>query len=311
MNALVGYSGFVGSNLCTRHEFTMLLNSKNISEAFGTAPDLCVYAGVRAEKFLANTAPEKDYAQIREAIENIKQIRPKQLVLISTIDVYKNPSAVSEADAIDTGGLEPYGLHRYALETWVRENIAEHLVIRLPGLFGKNIKKNFIYDLITMIPSMLSESKYRELAAGDGIIKNAYIRQENGFYALGLTDGAERLKLRAAFERAGFSALSFTDSRGVFQFYNLDFLWRHIQTALGNKLKLVNFAVEPLSVKEIYNAVKGGDFHNELAKPVPRYDFRTNYAPVFGGTGGYIFDKRRVLKDILSFVEAYVKGISP
>jgi hypothetical protein len=305
MDILVGYSGFVGSNLRTQHDFTMLLNSKNIFEAFGTMPDLCVYAGVRAEKFLVNTSPEKDYVQIRAAMENIKQIQPKQLVLISTIDVYKNPDMVSEADTIDTEGLHPYGLHRYMLETWVRENVAEHLIIRLPGLFGKNIKKNFIHDLITMIPSMLSESKYQELAAGYGIIKNAYIRQDNGFYTLRLAGDAERLKLKSAFEHAGFSALCFTDSRGVFQFYNLDFLWRHIQAALANKLKMVNFATEPLSVKEIYHAVKGGVFHNEMTKPVPCYNFRTDYASVFGGSGGYIFDKRRVLKDICTFVETH------
>jgi hypothetical protein len=305
MDILVGYSGFVGSNLCTQHKFTMLLNSKNIFEAFGTAPDMCVYAGVRAEKFVANTSPEKDYAQICEAIENIKQIQPKQLVLISTVDVYKNPAAVSEADAIDTEGLHPYGLHRYALETWVRENINKHLIIRLPGLFGKNIRKNFIYDLITMIPSRLNELQYQKLAAKDGIIKNAYIRQDNVFYVLKLADDTERLKLKFAFEHAGFSALCFTDSRGVFQFYNLDFLWRHIQIALANKLKLVNFATEPLSVKKIYAAVKGGVFHNEIAKPVPCYDFRTEYASIFGGAGGYIFDKHRVLKDICTFVDTH------
>ena len=60
MNALVGYTGFVGSNIYASGEFDSVYNSKNIESAVGTGPDLLVYAGVRAEKFLANNAPEKD-----------------------------------------------------------------------------------------------------------------------------------------------------------------------------------------------------------------------------------------------------------
>ena len=60
MNAIVGYTGFVGSNLYTPERFGAAWNSRNIAEAYGTEPDLLVYAGVRAEKFLANRDPEKD-----------------------------------------------------------------------------------------------------------------------------------------------------------------------------------------------------------------------------------------------------------
>ena len=38
IKALVGYTGFVGSNLCLSESFEKLYNSKNIDEAFGTAP---------------------------------------------------------------------------------------------------------------------------------------------------------------------------------------------------------------------------------------------------------------------------------
>ena len=49
MNAIVGYTGFVGSNLYTPERFRAAYNTKNIETAFGTGPDLLVYAGVRAE----------------------------------------------------------------------------------------------------------------------------------------------------------------------------------------------------------------------------------------------------------------------
>ena len=93
MKALVGYTGFVGSNLDAATNFDGRYNSKNISEAFGTAPDLLIYAGVPAAKYLANSAPEKDFEIILQAQENIKKIAPKKLVLISTGVRKKSPLA--------------------------------------------------------------------------------------------------------------------------------------------------------------------------------------------------------------------------
>ena len=163
MKSLVGYTGFVGSNLYRNGMFDAVYNSRNIEEAYGTAPDLLVYSGLRAEKYLANNAPEKDMEQIKQAQMNIENIRPKKLVLISTIDVFKIPRDVNEESEIDMNGLHPYGYNRYRLECWVRENYPDALIIRLPGLFGQNLKKNFIYDYIHVIPYMLKEEKMTEL----------------------------------------------------------------------------------------------------------------------------------------------------
>ena len=60
-----------------------IYNSKNIEEAYGTNPDLLIYAGLRAEKYLANSAPEKDYKLILQAEDNITRINPRKLVLMS------------------------------------------------------------------------------------------------------------------------------------------------------------------------------------------------------------------------------------
>ena len=72
MKALVGFTGFVGSNIANKYDFDCVYNSKNIDEAYDTYPDLLVYAGLRAEKFIANNNPEKDMQSIKQAIENIK-----------------------------------------------------------------------------------------------------------------------------------------------------------------------------------------------------------------------------------------------
>jgi hypothetical protein len=299
---LVGYTGFVGSNLANKYNFNGIYNSKNIKDAFGKNPDLLVYAGVRAEKYLANSEPERDMETIKNAFENIKRINPKYIVLISTIDVYKNPVNVDENTIIDTDELQPYGYNRYQLEKMVAGNFENHTIVRLPGLFGENIKKNFIYDLINKIPSMLNEAKFIELTSKNDFIKDYYIKQENGFYKCKEISNNERIQLKKYFSDIGFSALNFTDSRGMYQFYNLEHLWNHINIAIKNNIKLLNLAVEPLTVNEIYDAINGSKFENEVSKVVPTYNYKTKYAEIFGGNDGYIFNKDFVLKEIIDFV---------
>lgn len=301
MNALVGYTGFVGSNLYEAGEFDAVYNSKNIQEAFGTNPDLLVYAGLRAEKYLANNEPKKDLEQIRIAENNILRINPKKLVLISTIDVFKKPSGVDENSVIETDGLHAYGYNRYLLECWVRENYPDALIIRLPGLFGKNIKKNFIYDFINVIPFMLKEDKYLELSQKNPEIMNYYVKQDNGFYKVSVKD-EEREGLKNMFKESGFSALNFTDSRSRYQFYYLRNLWADINTALKVGIKLWHPATEPVSAEELYKYLTGEEFVNELDGIPADYDYRTIHAAAFGGSSGYISDKAKVLKDIKRFV---------
>ncbi len=304
MKALVGYTGFVGSNIYNAGQFDAVYNSKNIAEAFGTNPDLLVYAGLRAEKYLANNDPAKDMDTIKVAEENISKIGPKRLVLISTIDVFKVPVGVDESSDIDTENLHAYGYNRYMLECWVRENYPDALIIRLPGLFGKNIKKNFIYDYINVIPTMLKPEKYDELSAKEPLIKKYYSLQDNGFFKVQVSDDDKQV-LKDAFRRVGFSALNFTDSRSKYQFYNLGRLWDDIQVALDAGITLWHPATEPISAGELYRYLSGEDFLNELSVAPADYNYKTCHAELFGGKSGYICDKESIMKDIKEFVESY------
>ena len=308
---LVGYTGFVGSNIAANYDFTWKINSKNKEEAFAKKPDLLIYAGLRAEKFLANKDPEADMAAVMEAMEQIKKINPGKLVLISTVDVYQNPVNVDEDTEIDTKGLLPYGANRYKLEQMVREAWEDALIIRLPGLFGKNLKKNFIYDFIHVIPALLREEKYLELSAKSSLIEEAYRKLNNGFYQCMVTEKQNRTakeeyaveELKQEFMSLGFSALNFTDSRGVFQFYNLANLWDDIQTAVKNDIRLLNIATEPISVAEIYKKLTDRTFENEITQTPPFYDYRSKHAELFGGKDGYFADKKTILNEIVDFVK--------
>ena len=301
--ALVGYTGFVGSNIYTATDFDAVYNSKNIEEAFGTNPDLLVYAGLRAEKYLANNAPEQDMALILQAEENITKINPKKLVLISTIDVFKVPVNVDENSTIDTNNLHAYGYNRYQLERWVREHYPDALIIRLPGLFGKNIKKNFIFDFINVIPFMLKKEKFDELVQKDSSLEKYYVLQDNGFYKVNCPE-EDRELLKSKFNALQFSALNFTDSRSVYQFYNLGRLWSDIEIALENNLHMWHPATEPVSAGEVYEYLTGKQFINELNGTPANYDYKTIYDTLYGGSNGYICDKETVLADIKQFVEA-------
>ena len=214
MKILVGNTGFVGSNLSPQTSFDALFNSKNIEEAFGLSPDILVYSGVRAEKFIANKEPELDFSIIENAIENIKKIKPKKVILISTVDVYPSAISVDENNVIDQEIVQPYGKNRLFLERWIEENFDDYLILRLPALIGENIKKNFIYDIINIIPAMLNEDLFQKYSNNDWIISN-YTKQDNGFYKLNTISDSERELLKKQFLSIGFSALNFTDSRGI------------------------------------------------------------------------------------------------
>jgi hypothetical protein len=145
--ALIGHSGFVGSNLKAQMIFDELYNSASIATICGRSFDLVICAAAPAVKWLANQQPESDLANLRALMSHLKEVSAARMLLISTVDVYCAPRQVNEDTPIDPLLVEPYGRHRYHLEEFVRENFNQVSIVRLPGLFGPGLKKNLIYDL--------------------------------------------------------------------------------------------------------------------------------------------------------------------
>ena len=300
---LVGSTGFVGGNLLASHDFSAVCHSSDIADHFGARPDLCVYAGVPAAMFLANADPEADLAVMAAARENLRRIAPRQLVLISTIAVYADSRGRDEDSPMDSEHLPAYGKNRLQLERWVRQDHPDALIVRLPALYGKGLKKNFLYDLHTITPAMLRPEKYNELAAKSELVKAAYSPADNGFYKLnGAVDAAA---LRAWFAAADFNALAFTDSRSLYQFYNLGRLWRDISAALAAGLTLLNLTTPPLTAAAVYEAVTGkAGWKNELAKTPFAYDLRSRFAGVLApGAQDYLCSEQQELDDIVQFMK--------
>lgn len=146
-DALIGYSGFVGSTLLRQRNFDDLYRSANISDVQGKQFDLVICAAAPAQKWIANRDPEADLRIIEGLIQNLIGLKANRFVLISTVDVFKNPLDVDENSPIVTEGLHAYGRNRYLLEKFVRDRFANSLIVRLPGLVGPCLRKNVIYDL--------------------------------------------------------------------------------------------------------------------------------------------------------------------
>ena len=148
MNCLIGYTGFVGGNLAAQRRYDVLINSKNFHDMEGQDYDRIVCAGVPAVKWKANKDPEGDIAHINELVEVLKTVSCGKFVLISTIDVYPVNTNADEDFDCHAPDHHAYGRHRLYFEEFCRNHFSDVMIVRLPGLFGKGIRKNVIFDLL-------------------------------------------------------------------------------------------------------------------------------------------------------------------
>lgn len=146
--ALIGHTGFVGSNLVSQIEIDQTFNSRNIREIEGQSFDEVICAGISAAKWVANNDPGSDRLHIKRLADSLKLISTKRFVLISTIDVYKDPNGLTEHDVPSSVNLHPYGRHRLEFERFISDLFETYTIIRLPALFGTGLKKNALFDLI-------------------------------------------------------------------------------------------------------------------------------------------------------------------
>jgi nucleoside-diphosphate-sugar epimerase len=254
MRGLIGYTGFVGSNLLKQTTFDELYNSKNINEIKGKKFDYLICAGAPAVKWKANKFPDEDLANIQSLMSNLKEIECNEFILISTVDVYPDPTGATENTEINLEVLQPYGKHRLMLEQFVLEQYPKVTIVRLPGLFGPGLKKNIIYDFIHN------------------------------------------------------NCIDMINSENVFQFYNLERLYMDIKTVRKNGISLVNFATEPVSVKEVAAYAFDLEFSQTTENGPVYYDMKTLYSKVFHDhISDYIASRQDVLGEIRQFVQNELK----
>jgi NAD dependent epimerase/dehydratase family len=148
MDALIGHTGFVGGNLLRQHEFAACFNTSNIETIAGRQFDTLVFSGAQAKKWWANQNPDADRQGIQRALDAMRDVRARRVVLISTVDVV--PQVAGADEDFDCAGAanHAYGTNRLWLEQELRARYRETVIVRLPGLFGHGLRKNIIYDLL-------------------------------------------------------------------------------------------------------------------------------------------------------------------
>ena len=145
--ALIGHTGFVGSNLARQWSADLTFNSSTIEAFAGGRYELVACAGTYAEKWRINADPGPDWANIERLAAILSTASIERLVLISTVDVFPAPIRVAEDSPINEATAQPYGRHRRWLERTLSA-LFPTTVVRLPALFGDGLKKNAMFDLL-------------------------------------------------------------------------------------------------------------------------------------------------------------------
>ena len=145
--ALVGHTGFVGSNIAAAHDFDDLYNSRNLEEIAGRRYDLVVSAAARADSHRINQNEDLDRAEIEGIAAAISSARIERLVLISSVCVYPGGGSPDESTPLAGEALTPYGRNRLLLERLLASRFPA-TIVRLPQLFGRNMRKGIVNDLL-------------------------------------------------------------------------------------------------------------------------------------------------------------------
>ncbi|MBE1283557.1 MAG: hypothetical protein GJ676_09625 [Rhodobacteraceae bacterium] len=311
-DAIIGHTGFVGGNLVAQHAFSGQFNSRNMDDSAGQRFGTVVCAAAPGSMFEANRFPDRDAAQIDALCGALARIKAERFVLISSIAVLES------FDGQDVEGAErfqtdiAYGRNRRRLEEFCAETFARCLILRLPALFGEGLKKNFLFDLLNPMPTMLSADKMA--VALDNLttdlkdhLRAIYaLNEANGMYVVdraGLAAGGKRSELEQGLAGLNLTAVQFTHPDSRFQYYRLDRLWADVETAYEHDLDVLHLATEPLLAARIHEAVTGRTMP-ETAARVHREDMHSRHAELWGRTGPYLESADQVLDRLAGFARA-------
>jgi hypothetical protein len=308
--ALIGATGFVGQSLKSpqiAHHF----HSRNIGQIKGQTFDTVFCAAAPGSMVEANTAPERDKARIDTLIEHLSRVRTEQFVLVSSIAVLADFAGQDDEDtqAFQTGLA--YGRNRRALEVFCADHFDRCLILRLPALFGPGLKKNFLFDILNPVPTMLTPARMQAsreavVQTRRGLLADIYGWDETlQMYRLdrvALNGAPHRAALEADLKAAGLSAIGFTHPASTYQFYNLARLPADIEAACARGLDVLHLAVEPIAAAEIYEAVTGQQMLESDAR-IHHEDMRTKHAAIRGRPGPYLAERGEILEELRAFFD--------
>lgn len=308
--ALIGATGFVGGCL-NSDEITHSFHSRNISHIRGESFDTVLCAAAPGSMVEANTAPDRDKARLDGLMDHLAQVSTRQFVLISSIAVLADFAGQDDEETQAFQTDLAYGRHRRALEVFCAAQFEQCLILRLPALFGPGLKKNFLFDLLNPVPSMLTPAR---MQATKDAVAAARIPLLDAFYAwdetvqmyrldrAALNASAQRSALENDVTTAGLSAVGFTHPASTYQFYNLARLHADIEAAHTQGLNVLHLAVEPIAAADIHDAVTGRPMPQTEAR-LHHEDMHTRHAALRGREGPYLAGRGEILDDLRTFFD--------
>jgi len=137
-NAIIGHNGYIGSFLKKKLKINYLYNSKNIKKIKNKVFDTVYLTAPSSLKYHANKFHTKDKKNILKLINILKTLKCNKIIHFSSTD-----TICAKKDKKNY-----YGINRLIIESFIKKKFKNYSIIRLPSLFGGNLKKNFFYDLI-------------------------------------------------------------------------------------------------------------------------------------------------------------------
>ena len=125
MKVLIGSTGFVGGTLADQIAFDAAVHRPNLETVRGVAADLVVCAGMPAAKWRINQDPAGDRETMVRLMDVLGSMTAERFLLVSTIDVYAQPTGVDESVPADLDHPQAYGRHRAVFEAFVREQFPD------------------------------------------------------------------------------------------------------------------------------------------------------------------------------------------
>jgi len=311
-NCLIGHTGFVGGILSQQTTFSAHLNSKTISDIQNETWDTVVCAAAPGSMFQANKTPQRDQEQIQALIDRLATAKTDRFILISSIAVLADFAGGDDETTTSFQNALAYGRHRRLLEAFVEDHFANSLIVRLPALFGPGLRKNFIFDLLNPVPSMLPKAKLADLSgqvttelanclaelyAHDPVTDMLKIDREK------LADDPRKSDLEQAVADLGFSATQFHNPETTYQYYDMSRLWSDIAIASAAGLSHIHLVSEPLKAATIHQRLTGKPMPETGAR-LHNEDMRTRHSALWQTTGPYMTDAETTLDSLATFFES-------
>ncbi len=255
--------------------------------------------------FMANRDPDADRRQIDALISRLGDVSARRFVLISSIAVLAGLAAGNDETTTAFEDRLAYGKHRRLLESFCESHFETCLVVRLPALFGPGLRKNFVFDLMNPVPTLIPQGRLDDLlgqlplSLREGLI-GLYGPDPSGMLRLdrdALNSNPSRPALDQAIRAAGFSATQFHSRDTTYQYYDMSRLWNDIAIAAEAQVSHIHLATEPLRAADIHARLMGFDMPHTSAR-VHTEDMHTRHAALWGRSGSYIEDAGTVMEKL-------------